>query len=1737
MTRKARPERTSARRRASSGLRARRPRHPRYRIIRKLGSGGHATVWLARDVLAPDSEFALKVAHDEESSARLIDEYRLLRGLRHSAVPQAYDGGRLPDSGDAYMALEHIDAPDLAKHAAELRRHGADGLDELVRVLLEIAVGLDYLHRNDVLHLDLKPQNVVCPQPLVKLLDFGVARPADRGRVEIDAGTAHYAAPEVLASGHGDARSDLYSLGALMYTCITGRRAMRGRSLEEIRQAQLQESPSLPAKTPRGLAPIISTLLEYNPANRYRDVSEVLGALRQIAPDDDEGSRPRALEEPRLAGRRRELGVFCRWLDRLRNGRGPGLLAVEGDAEMGKSGLVGMFQTELGAAGVRHVALSCHTLGQDPAFRTAVRYVLLSLPKQLAQTGRSALLRTFLDLGKTRAAELDLTRMTLGQVHDRVVREAWALTAGAADEPIVLMLEDLHLADALTVEFVRRLATLSIAGLERVGVIASTRDDADALLRTARDDMLVEKIRLGPLSASHRRESLAPLAPRLPRDAIARIASVSKGIPGQLVRHAHRALASSTLELPVADGATSPREYLRDRIAKLSQAERQALLFVALRGQPTPRSTLASLTDDSPAATATVSIDLLRVGLVKETSTGLYPSQDCPVDDIVGDTDERTIRHAHDRIAALHLKAGDAGPRTALHLLRAGKRRRAIELLEQSAPELDLGGNVDLAVRIYDEFLEHGRSGRTRCWLLERAADCLVKRGRLSEATDRYAEILDLPRLNAAIRLRVSRKLGGAFQRSGNSQQARAALEAALVLAEREPRSNEHLLILYELAALELFLGEFACATSHARAGHGILDALTPQALPDSDAAYHRLNFRSILGNVFLRQFDFDAAIAEFEEGLDLAGSTGSMTNEAVLLNNLGLAYRQSNRLGAALRVYRRAAKVASTGGDDTALFSIQCNEAAVLSRLGRLREARKRLVALERQPLTAESVRARLFLAHTKGLVQRIERSDARSTWEQSLRLSDEIGDPQFASYGKVWLLDNEIREGRWSAARRVLKTLETLSSADERLTRSIDVRRAWLDSLTGWSDRAARHLASTGYERLDQVRAGERLSHGDLADGLVAAITLIELGHVIRAEAVLDRLRRAFDRAKELPGSVECRLLLADAALRRGDVDKAEEWLRQATAVGGDDAEVSPNECDPRVPFLEARAALAAPSVDRTRVRRLIDLAVKRQPRGTTHELRWLAALVRAESQARGATGRLSQLAAFLDGLTAPDRKRYEARDHRRRLGLGASLEGHAATGVSAAWRLEALTRIRGADSAYRALEVILDALDAAEGAIFSADGELVASIGLKGARKKSDFAARCLELRTGRVARGLCIEVATADDTLDAVLWAGPPRAGQELESESERLAYLRLVAMALPRDALASPAVTRDATTASLGKTTGLLNPSAADVVSRSPVMQPVLTLIRKARESSLPVLLVGESGVGKDFLARRLHDIGPRRHRPFVTQSCTAVPEGLLEVDLFGHEEGAFTGAHRSKRGFLLEADGGTFYLDNVDSAPLATQAHLLRVLDTGTVRPVGSNQTVNVDIRFIASTHSDLEELAREGRFRTDLLYRLTGLTIEVPPLRRRPEDIPILVEYFRSRMIGGSAEFDEDAMRVLMSHDWPGNIRQLETVVRRLNLTTEGRIGARDVAQNLGGGAADGRFPRWLFRERSYEEALADLRREYLLFLFEECGGDIAQVADRLGTTKRNAYLRFSRSGIDLEALRRAGPDRPAAR
>jgi transcriptional regulator with PAS, ATPase and Fis domain len=314
-----------------------------------------------------------------------------------------------------------------------------------------------------------------------------------------------------------------------------------------------------------------------------------------------------------------------------------------------------------------------------------------------------------------------------------------------------------------------------------------------------------------------------------------------------------------------------------------------------------------------------------------------------------------------------------------------------------------------------------------------------------------------------------------------------------------------------------------------------------------------------------------------------------------------------------------------------------------------------------------------------------------------------------------------------------------------------------------------------------------------------------------------------------------------------------------------------------------------------------------------------------------------------------------------------------------------------------------------------------------------------------------------------------------------------------------------------------------------IIGESLPMRALMSLIMKVSPTDSTVLILGESGTGKELVATSIYDQGLRKDKPFIKLNCAAIPEELLESELFGHEKGAFTGATAFKPGKFDMANGGTIFLDEIGDMPLNLQSKILRIIQEREFYRVGGSKTIKVNVRFIASTNKNLETMVKEGHFREDLYYRLNVFTLHLPPLRDRREDIPALVEHFLSKS-AGKVGITSAALQLLMAYSWPGNVRELQNVIERASVICEdGHIEPSHLPVHISGAFEKSNAPNTpsLSSGMSLDNRLAEIEKNMIMEALRQTGGVQVRATELLGINQRSLWHRIKKHNIDVKSIK----------
>ena len=705
---------------------------------------------------------------------------------------------------------------------------------------------------------------------------------------------------------------------------------------------------------------------------------------------------------------------------------------------------------------------------------------------------------------------------------------------------------------------------------------------------------------------------------------------------------------------------------------------------------------------------------------------------------------------------------------------------------------------------------------------------------------------------------------------------------------------------------------------------------------------------------------------------------------------------------------------------------------------------------------------------------------AEARELFGRSLRVGRSLGPD--AEKGLIWnnLGTLHAQEDRYSHAIECLERAARLARrlGDDSTLAILETNLATLHARLGRRDRAAEALlrAARHQSRSDSAKVRHVWLHG-------TGLTELSLGLHEEASAHLEAAISLGEELKDFHMASFDLVHLGDCRLFRGEL--------KAAAAAYDRAAASSSAPTPIRSMVEARRALLGALRGNKRVFRSALSAFEAAPRhGIAHVCATCSLFL---GWAHRLLGKHAEAERLLEGARA-----FFARARATPAEAHAAMELAAVEGESGRPD-RALERLRGLRTGRDADGALGNPMLAARLLIYES------RILIERAPPRKEEAAALLAEAEGRL-------VGRSLGDLEAMVRSLKPR--------------LRDVR---PRPGPGARHGLRHGADAAAAALTGA-NPGAERalgaeaILGQSESMRRVRDFVRQIAPSPLPVLIAGETGTGKEIIARAIHGESPRRDAAFVSLSCAALPEDLIEAELFGHARGAFTGAEADHAGLLAAASGGTFLFDEVADLAPALQAKLLRALERGRVRPIGSDAEVPIDVRFIFSTNRDLRALVEEGKFRRDLLFRVGAFEVPVLPLRERVEDIPLLAERFRREALGDPGApggFDADAARALGSHPWPGNVRELRNLVHRLALTRPGTISGEDVRAALGKESPRGLFPPEVLRSRPLPDLLLQLEREHLAQLHADQDGDMKAMARVLGITVRALYRRFERLGM----------------
>ena len=1744
----------------------------RYRVLETLGEGGSGCVYRAQD-RSTGEEVALKVLRldagaegDATTSAALRagKEFRLLASHSHPHLVRVFDYGRVPAQDGApelaYFSMELVRGRSLLAFVADERaaaeRAAAEGAEDgapserLLRVFRQILEALDYIHTRGILHLDLKPANIlVVPgsEPTAKLLDFGLAELRGGGGDATLSGTVEYLAPERILQKGCDARSDLYALGVTLFEVLTGACPFAGDDPAAVMAAHLHTAPPEPERLPSALRGPVLRLLEKDPTRRPRSARaalvELLGAAR--------ATDPTAVLGTTVVGRDELLATLGRPPSA---GDRPRTRVVRGPVGIGKSRLLRELEVRFELAGTPVVLLRCG------GCESTARALLELVAATEAVAASAALRRRMQELAEGLSKPPSFEPGASG-------REALlhgvssALLDVAREAPLVVLLDEFERADPVSREALLTLVRAAEYSADAaLLLVLSTRDGSlddlavvTALERATPSFRSVETHRLEALDADAVEAYLEQIFGRggYPEELSAWLLAQTGGNPYFLeellkqqlesggLKRAARGWKLATGATREADLPTSIEEALSRRLERVHGRALDVLQWLAVFDRP------VSVGDVRPYLSGEdVGQDLdglfdrlAREGLLARDGAKYYfPHASLQAVLYRGLGAAERVRR-HDAVAdELQRESGRSGGNPAAELVEAlAHHHYAGSYPQEAHPFLLLAsvralatGALWAAERDLQRAVEVSPTPAQR---FEGLCSLASVQGQLGqrEAQDETLRSLDRlagdPRAESTWPRQVSLSRADRFESEGRHAEALEELERALAQPDSEPDATARLRV--RVGLLQLYEGDFdACEatlkqvlTTAVEVDNDSLkaDCLQFLGLADyrrgrRDEAVRRLRaalallrdlgaeaklgaVTSNLGLVHLDRGDYEAAEEQFNASLAVFRRSGMRRGESVNLLNLGLTYLEMGRPERALGVISEALAIRRELGDRRGEGSGMGNLGAVWLKLGRVERA---VPLLEAALLRARELgnRQSESVNESRLGVQEVERGGAEAglvRLEKGLAIASELGLAQEQILAHQGLAQGYLATASLARACEHAEQALELAAKNGFLAQEISSR-----AMAGAARRVAGELAQA-----------ERLSAAATA-ALEAFRGWYGDAHLIWLERyrTLEACRTAVDLAEkelsggQLPSESEC-----EAALRR-----AYSLLREKSDAFEDG---------------ELRDGYLASIPEHAEINRLHQTLQSRTRKDEARRERSFHEIARSIHSILELDPLLDRLLELAIETTHAEKGLILLKDPRGDFTTRAA-RGMARESVEDA---KDICRSVIADVAQGAQPVL--ATDAGSDARFR-DRQSIIS-----------FQIRTL----------MCVPLVVRDEIIGAVYVDGRGVQSFARADLDYMVSFAQLAAIAVENVRLFEDL---------RAENQGLRRQVESryrfeNLIAESAVMVPVLDVMAKVAHTSASIFLSGETGTGKEVIARAIHYASDRRSRPFVAVDCGALPENLLESELFGHRRGAFSGAVHDRVGLFEEADGGTLFLDEITNTSLDVQAKLLRVLQEGEVRRVGENQMRKVDVRVLAATNVNAADAVAEGRFREDLFYRLNVVAIEVPPLRKRSEDIPLLATHFLERSAQRHAAEGEitlapQALRLLLELPWRGNVRELENFMEKAVILAESpRLSATFVESLLSPSALAGRRPPaaaavltdpppdasedesapatggsppavpTLLPLEAFDRDWREAERSYLLALVEGAGWNLSEAARRAQVRNRNTLVsRLKKHGIE---------------
>ncbi|MCE9625758.1 MAG: sigma 54-interacting transcriptional regulator [Deltaproteobacteria bacterium] len=1662
----------------------------RYRLEGLLGAGGMGAVFRAWDK-ERSREVAIKWLKGSASEAdlrRFREEVRVLTRIHHPNLIKIYDfhpemkavvegeissipNMMVTDSSPCF-AMEYLPFPTLDQYQEPV------AAESFLEIFVQALQGLHYLHSRGILHRDLKPSNVaVTGDKIVKLLDFGLAESGgDRASESRAMGTLAYQAPETYWGRH-DESGDLFSLGVLSYEILT-RTLPFSQALSEISQVQApRRLASLRPDLPEYLGDLIHRMIELPAGRRPSSAASILRFLQKHLPHlpslPEAGDGGMGLDRPNWIRRESEISALIEeWRETLAGGF-PRIVELHGPTGVGRSRLLEEWLWKLRLEGHE-----VQTVG----------------PEQAESWYRNS---------ETRNPYEDLI----------------TLLKNAGKTPRWLQFTDLHAWPPVALNVLR--IFLSLLGDSKLPWCCLLEWNEDLASEETRN-----RIRNPSLTLPWKNLPLRDLSPNqtlafihaalvddpIPEPLARRIAIQSGGRPLlaiALLKEKHSQALPGTL-----------REATRSRLTRLSAEERRLLALTLVQDEAWTTETISEATSWPAEKISELEENLEREAWIQKS----------------GNTGGRTLRHPSLR-AIIEEELSPEILGSAHHDWRVYWQKRfpeaavgieACYLTRHALAEADgetakkygfaaaeyflLNDREGEAAEIFEKLLPGAKSPRERSYLQAQLAPLYYRQAEYEKSLEAYDRWYSEREDDASQLQKLKHCWYTALVRFswGKTGEAGALLEEALRIGDgiRYPAHRPYLVRVHNLsAALAEKNRDEEKALSHLRQSESLAEG-DPLALGEIEhrigrwhqerlewteaESYYRRSLahyqkaanpqaegiaRNALAMLHLSEGKLDEALNEISSALEASKSGRDYLQQARYRENLGLIQMARGEYGEAEAIFAESRRLLEILGQESDRLLLPLHRLQLSQLIGNMELAAYWTEAIEvrSQALRERDLLIDYRLATAEGDLLRGEASMARQKILAAFAETE-----NHSAYDK-WRVMLALLRCRWMSA-----GLSDFGNAGAFPDLGGPICRLWRALGDFFASPNSVQDEAALYSVLEAVRACEspelRLEgYLHLAKNLELR-NLNRLAHLLR-EAAITEWQNLFIKLPEE--------LQMDFEKNRG-LDQLEENLqkllpRSKAQVPGTSAAPSP--------------ASGEVQVSEARFRQFSE--INRQIAEKTDLKELLERVMDAAIEFTGAERGFLLLRKAGDANDSPEGFEVQAARHLSQHNLKTDEFSLSMSAVRKAVEMGTylLTDNARLDPRFQEKKsVVLHQLTSILVVPLEQSGKIHGAIYLDhrlqpGCFKKEDI----LLLNAFASQAALAIQKARLLEELQIA----NAKLSVEVRDQAQHIQAL----------------------TGELTEARDQLRYEYSEIVGQSPQMMQVFQLLDHVTATSIPVWIWGESGTGKELVARSLHENSPRKNGPFVSENCSAIPENLLESELFGHKRGAFTHADRDRIGLLEQASGGTLFLDEVADMSLGMQAKLLRAFQEGEIRPLGSGKKVKVDVRLVTASNRDLAQMVREETFRQDLFFRINGLTVRLPPLRERKTDIPLLVEAFMKKLGKQfslpKSEMTEAAYQAMYQYTWPGNIRELESVLRNALLFAKGRpIGPELLALNFSAAAAA--RPNLGAPNHSTADASDGKgQKEKILALLRTHQLDKEKVAHELGISLRSLYTWLEKMGV----------------